>query len=758
MTNFARTPARAGHSRPLRLLALAMTSVATVILALASSAGAVVTEVEGGTKVGLQPRTEVLYQGTDEVTPAGELTKRAAIKSFDNPGGNVVLHGTNVYGIYWDPNAVMHKEWMRKTNTFLQRLGRGSGELTTILSALGQYRDRTNTGARYSMVFAGTYTDTVKYPTSGNCTDSNPLAEGAETCLTDAQLREQLAAFIGARGLPKGMNTVYYVMTPPGVTVCLDKSSQHCSDFTLSEEELEEGERGSAAYKQSFCSYHGDINPDNAASGDASTILYGAIPWTAGYSGFPSGFLPNEPELDPWAYRAGYDCQAGGWYPNERRTFRERPAPLNKEEEEVLEGKKGTPAEQKALIERIRLEGPHDQEPNQEPEAPGAGELGDYAPGLSDLIDNQIMVEQANIVTDPLLESWRDSQGFEVTDECRNDFGNTAGAPVEGDRTARPNTEAGTLSNETVGSLPPPGSADGDESEGESPGRYYINNVWSASSEHCVGGVGLVPRFTPPSPVKSNEIVSFNGMESTVGLSKGIAFSEAGAESTTYGTFTWNFGDGSPAVTGFAPGAPTCEAPWLSPCAASVLHSYTYGGEYDVTLTVTDVAGNVSSVTHDVVVSGPAAPTPGAVGGAPGGSGSGGPSAIAAPITPIASASILSRSLRTVAAKGLLVAYSVNEQVAGHFDVLIPSSTAKRLKISGTPATGLPAGSAPELVIAKAVLVTTKAGKAKTTIRLPKRVAAALKHARRAGLMLRLSVHNSAAVPVTTIASATLSR
>ena len=60
--------------------------------------------------------------------------------------------------------------------------------------------------------------------------------------------------------------------------------------------------------------------------------------------------------------------------------------------------------------------------------------------------------------------------------------------------------------------------------------------------------------------------------------------------------------------------------------------------------------------------------------------------------------------------KGLVVSYSVNEQVAGHFEVLLSSATAHRLGITGTPAVGLPAGSPAEVVIAKAILVTTKGG------------------------------------------------
>ncbi len=59
-----------------------------------------------------------------------------------------------------------------------------------------------------------------------------------------------------------------------------------------------------------------------------------------------------------------------------------------------------------------------------------------------------------------------------------------------------------------------------------------------------------------------------------------------------------------------SPAPPTCEAPWLSPCAASTFHSYQYGGTYSVTLTVTDVDGNKTSVTHEVTVVGPPPPAP----------------------------------------------------------------------------------------------------------------------------------------------------
>ena len=92
---------------------------------------------------------------------------------------------------------------------------------------LAQYRDRSNTVAPFQALFKGSYSDTTHYPT-GKCTDPEHLS----LCLTDAQLREQLQSFITTHGLPTGMDTIYYLLTPPGVAVCLDEAGTHCSDYS----------------------------------------------------------------------------------------------------------------------------------------------------------------------------------------------------------------------------------------------------------------------------------------------------------------------------------------------------------------------------------------------------------------------------------------------------------------------------------------------------------------------------------------------
>ena len=410
--------------------------------------------------------------------------------------------------------------------------------------------------------------------------------------------------------------------------------------------------------------------------------------------------------------------------------------------------------EEKAVAEEAEvLEGPHEQEPNQKVPCPDTDGTCDY--GLSDLIISQIGAEQENMITDPLLNAWQDSKHYENSDECRFLFGPVTG----GSLTANEETFAGSLSDQALAG-----------------GSYYLNDAFNLAAYRlpypgvpCIHGDNLDPKFTAPNPVNSGEIVGFDGMESDITLDAAFGYSAGGSPQPNYATYTWNFGDGTPEVSGYAPGSPTCETPWLSPCAASEFHSYQYGGTYSATLTVTDVGGNIASVTHVITVDGPPPPSSAGGGGSAGaGSATGqttqstGPSTAApgAVPAPIAAASILRQTLRTAARRGLAVTYSVNEQVAGHFEVLLSSAVAHRLGIGGSPATGLPAGSPAELVIAKAILVTTKGGRSAVHINFSKRTAARLARAHKVSLMLRLIVRNAAkSNPVTTtvLSSVTLS-
>jgi hypothetical protein len=747
-----------------RLLCALVLGQCLLLSLLCANAGAFVQEVSG-TKVGLQPREVArFWEGTVKWEGLGseKSESNAPAASFGNASGSPVLHGANTYPIYWDPQNFYHGDWQGVINGFLAHLGGSSGTLNSPFALEGQYMDATNQPATTGSSFHGAYTDTNPYPSS-NCVDPRPFQLGAplsEVCLTDAQLRTQLETFIAQHALPTGMNSIFYILTPPGVAVCLDAggASGHCSDFAGTIKEVETAEAkheeptSFKSYKRSFCSYHGFIG-----SGGSSTVLYAAIPWTAGGAG--------DNHLEEADQTLGYDCQDGGFQPSTKETNgeleeKEHPKPLNKEEEEAFEEK--NVKEKHEQEEAEALAGPHQQEPNQ---LHGRTPDGGFDTGLADLIVNQIAVEQQNTVTNPLLDAWQDPAGHELTDECRNFFVPTNG----GSSTASPTTRAGSLSNQTLAGA-----------------NYYVNAAFNLAALHlpspsvrCLGAAALVPAFTAPNPVNAGEIVGFDGMESNITLNSAETF-PSGA--LTYPTFTWDFGDGSPTVTGFAPGAASlnspdaapCEAPWLSPCAASTFHSYQYGGTYTVTLTAKDVAGNTGSVTRTVTVAGPSPPTPAspAAGGGSSGSTSSGSSTSTAPgsspsttaghgSTPppakvAATQAVGSHSLASVLRSGLVIRYSVSGQATGRFEVLLASSTAKRIGLKGAAATGLAPGTAPQIVIAKAILVTTKAGHSSYRIKLSKATAAKLRRLHKVTLMIRMVVHNANPAPTTVLSTVTL--
>jgi hypothetical protein len=765
----ARRPRVAGRTQAVLATVVATLACSACLSALAPSASAKVVSIEtteSTEKFGVEARNAYAI---------GEVG--AEPLTFENLSGHPVLHSASTYVIYWDPTATYDNDWQQLIDEFVHNMSVSGGEFHNVFVVDSQYRDSSNKPATAHSSFHGAYTDTNPYPAPG-CTDPEALEIGALTCLSDTQVRAQLEAFIAEHSLPKGMGAIYYMLTPPGVTVCLDEGGEsgNCSDHVenqrIVEHEAELPEAKNESYRNSFCSYHGAITPTSPETGDANTILYGMIPWTAGNV----GGLGTAPFLQ------AYDCQDGAFDPTAEPTGKkERASQVARKNEEQKERQeklateeKCNTAEEKAtgekkeqieseceaeieLIEEIAnreleaiakqqaREEPHIQEPNQS----GLDLDGDFDAALPDVLTNEIAVQQQNIVTDPLLNAWHDGQGYEVTDECRNWFWTNS---LNGTSIAEENTDAGTVSNQTLGSA-----------------SYYLNDAFLLGGVKldypgggCQNFIDLAPHFTAPNDVNSGEVVGFNGMESAVTLNwAGLSLT---APEQTYATFTWNFGDGSPEVSGYAPGAPQCKEPWLSPCAASVFHTYAYGGVYRPTLTITDTGGNVFSTTEELTVNGPAKPSAGGGEGggggggggsagagsspSPGGStGGGSPSGGASSSTvippPTARAAAAKTSLRNAIKRGLKIHYSVNEQVAGTIEVLLNAATAKHLHLRGPVASGLPAGSPRSIVIGRAVLVTRKGGTGAVKLKLSKAAGKALRKVKSVTLMLRVVVRNA---------------
>lgn len=677
-------------------IALAAAVSCLFVVVGASPAGAIVTEVPtlaGTVKIGAQPRSTELFAGA----PVGKFANGELV----NGEGHPVMHSNATYAIYWDPAYYYHGDWQHLIDTFLQNVGSESGTLGDVFSIDEQYTDKSNQRAAYTSSFRGAYVDTNGYPKTKNCTDPDTLFtypdKEAEkdniACITDKQIREQLEEFITKHGLQTGMGTVFFLLTPPGVTVCADEggvATSHCSDTLES--------------ANGFCSYHSAISPTNPTEGNAETILYDVIPWSAG--GLGDANLHDQ--------APGYECQDGGLDPTSKPT--EKP------------------------------ESPrHQQEPNQLPVGT-RGPDGSFDTGLADLIINQVAVELQNTITDPLLNAWQDSAGNEAVDECRNFFALTLGGSVG----TQENTEAGTLFNQSIGS-----------------GHYYLNDAFNlaALNQHypgipCLPGARLEPQFTAPNPVNTKELVGFDAAESNVTLDSGTGFNANAEPYETFPTYTWNFGDGTHTTSAYPPGASQTDEP-------SVFHSYEYGGTYTVTLTVTDVGGNTESTSRAITVDGPPPPPPppttpsgtstgststatgttagaGTSTGTTTGSGStAGSTASTALAAPTVTDSAMSRSLKKVASLGLALRYTVNEQVAGRVEAILDAATARRLHIEARAALGLPQGYPKSVVVGQAVLVTTMGGHGVVRVRFSKTVAKRLAHAGHVTLTLRFVVRNA---------------
>jgi hypothetical protein len=640
-------------------------------------------------------------------------------------GGGPVMRSNSVYAVYWDPSKLRtgetgriekyHGDWVELIDQFFEGVAAESGSLTNEFALTSQYTETGGARAATGTVFRGSKIDRNTYPSNG-CTDPDPTLNKNFACLTDEQLRTELRSFIAANNLPAGAGTIFYMLTPPGLTVCTDGGTVtgHCSDssrtnpwtaFSGSPTTKENEEKES--YEHSFCSYHSATSTSGGES-----LLYAVIPWVAGTKGGGT-----EENLQP-PKKNGADCQDGT---------------------EELE------------------------EPNQI----GYGTDGYYDHALPDVLINQIAEQQIATITDPQFNGWFEpATGNEVPDQCRNWF---MEPPVVVAGPVFLGTEAAGNYNQTIGEH-----------------HYYLNAIYNQAAAfngfpglRCEVGVKLTPAFSVPTHANSGEILGFDGDESVVTLGQSAAVS-ASANPYYRATFTWNFGDGT-TVSGPGYTAESSSAPLY----ASVYHTYQYAGTYTVTLTIQDAGGNVSSTTNSVTVGGTARPSEGGGGGSGGSSGgsssgsstssatsqttqsasgkststAGGPAgAGAAPAGKVvATQAIASHSLSSALSGGLVVRYSVSERAAGRFEVLLASSIARKLGLHGPAALGLAKGTAPQTVIGKAILATSKGGTSTYKLKLAKTTVARLRKLHQVSLMVRLVVRSSAgAAPTTVLDTVTL--
>jgi hypothetical protein len=840
-------------SSRLHSLALALGSIAVMSAALLLAAAPAGAFISG--EFGLQQRKPV-------------WVRHGPLQYHSGP----VIHASDSYAIYWDPLELYNSQWMRLIDQYFRNVGAGSGSPGNIFALNAQYGETGyGTGpaasekakeahAANQSTFRGAYTDTESYPITENCSQHPEDMFPAVACLTDTQIRTMLTKLIKSGKLPGATGTVpgavstpvYYVLTPPGVTVCTEKSSSPntCSNSTNLEIEAQEIKEAKITHpaETGICGYHSwaELEPK-------TPIVYAVQPWVAGDAG-------------------------------------------------LFSESTGASADVLACQDNSLLE-----EPNQQ----GYNPFAFYGGGLADVVVGDLANEQSNILVDPLLSGWYQNASAaeggspEQGDMCQFNFGPPPQTPPK----TQPKTNAANLSNEEIGSgsyyahwaFNSSGFITGKDTAGCWQGVSLLPHITAPNPVNVGDVVGLdanesgITLDAAPLGLRvqkeetrlAKEVLTIGDEVAALGVEinkLGAEETKLGKEETKLGTELTTLGAKEEAlaqeekelkeerknakeatlkeeeeftakekrladeekkvseekaaaegklkadekekradheqklvdeedrtiVEGDKPLAKEEEKlakedklikerePLIAPIykwdfgyqengkevteegeeKASVFHTFPCAKTYTVELTVVDGGGNETGlpagVTKEITVEGKpceesssgsgsetgggSTPTPGT--STPGtstpGSTTPGSTVKTPGPAPVASAAAVPSSLRKTTKKGLVVSYSVNQQVAGHFEVLLAASIAHRLGLHSPLATGLPAGTLPQVVIGKAILITTRGGRGALKIQFGKITGKRLRRLGRVSLMLRLNVRNSSGGTTTVLSTFTL--
>lgn len=191
--------------------------------------------------------------------------------------GGPVLHSNRTHLIFWQPSGsgmTFDAGYEALIQRFLQQVAADSHKPTNVYALSGQYADGSGP-ATYASSYGGAVVATDPLPLS-QCVEPPTGPPGWLSCLTDAQLQQEIEQVVAADGLPRADNDVYFLLLPNGLGNCIDSSSTSCA--------LGGGANG-------YCGYH---------SQTGSGLLYAVIPYNA-VSGHcqSSNPRPNGSTADP---------------------------------------------------------------------------------------------------------------------------------------------------------------------------------------------------------------------------------------------------------------------------------------------------------------------------------------------------------------------------------------------------------------------------------------------------------------------------
>jgi hypothetical protein len=190
--------------------------------------------------------------------PNRHVTPRYAVRAANlSYGGGPVLHFNRTHVIFWAPAGSglgFEPGYEALVTRFVSQVAADSHMPSNVYGLSGQYRDAFGPAA-YNSSYAGWVVDTAPLPPSG-CQEPQ-TGPPWTTCVTDAQIEDQLEQVVSANRLPRTGFDVYFIVTPNGLGDCMDSSSTSCA--------LGGSDNG-------YCAYH---------SQTLDGLLYAVIPYNA---------------------------------------------------------------------------------------------------------------------------------------------------------------------------------------------------------------------------------------------------------------------------------------------------------------------------------------------------------------------------------------------------------------------------------------------------------------------------------------------
>ncbi|MBV8217884.1 MAG: PKD domain-containing protein, partial [Solirubrobacterales bacterium] len=675
------------YSLAVRRLVLALSCTLVASLAVVASAQAVVVN-DNGTQAGVSivpdSRGASLPSGVTAVTAGAPCLDPWLSADLGGPTlpsealcyrGGAVIHKNETFALTWDQQRGYWSQTRGYMEQFLRDVAQSSGSLASPFAVTSQYNDGGGRASNASIFGGGC----IDYGATGgaDCEYGSPTGSGHDfpasgcpvtgdsfvtpalvtmnnVCLTDAQLQTEVSTMVSQTGIlsrtQPGYTPLVTLLVPPRVKTCLDASGALCAvNGNLTPPPPNPTSANTTTGTIPAGTYQVVVTYLLSGGGESAPSSAGSVTTVSSNSQNSSITIPSPPAAPGANGWKAYVTQANGTTYTLQGSSNLLGNDLTLDT--LSTGGSAPPTEmaycsyhsqvnvngtEVAYVVQPWSAGTGCDEPDAPP-IPPYPTVEQMAVGVGQRLVSPLSQAEMAAITNPGLNGWAGLDGTEIQD-------NEGCVPV-----------GHQLDSVTLGS--------------SSQNPYFLqresNNAGMLEFDPvtyfgCAPQVDLIPEFVVPSAVDEGDVIQFDGSTTDSTLIVPRA------------NYQWNFGDGTTAT------------------GPSIVHSYGQGGNYNVTLTVTDRGGNTATIVQAVQVLGatgqPVPPPTSSTGGGGGGSGSGSGSGSGNGLT--VHIQMLPQSLQAVLRNGIAVRVTANEPANGIATVTITRGSAKRagIKIGHSPA------------------------------------------------------------------------